>query len=64
MKLAAYFRSLAARFWHRAQTETDLDEELRLHVQLRADNLERLGFPRAKAERQARIEFGIFCIRD
>jgi len=26
MKIVAYFRSLAARFWHRAQTETDLEE--------------------------------------
>jgi len=58
MKLFAYFRSLAARFWHRAQTETDLGEELRLHIQLRADDLERLGLPRAQAERRARIEFG------
>ena len=58
MKLVAYFRSLAARFWHRAQTETDLEEELRLHIQLRADDLERVGLPRAQAERRARIEFG------
>ena len=58
MKMVGYFRSMAARFWHRAQTETDLEEELRLHIQLRADDLERLGLPRAKAERQARIEFG------
>jgi len=58
MKLVAYFRSLAARFWHRAQTETDLEEELRLHIQLRADDLERLGLRRAEAERRARIEFG------
>ena len=58
MKLFAYFRSLTARFWHRAQTETDLGEELRLHIQLRADDLERLGLPRAQAERRARTEFG------
>jgi hypothetical protein len=58
MKLVAYFRSLAARFLNRTQTETDLDEELRSHIQLRADDLERLGLPRAKAERRARIEFG------
>src|SRR5215468_1207544 len=58
MKLVAHFRSLAARFLNRTQTETDLDEELRSHIQLRADDLERLGLPRAKAERRARIEFG------
>jgi hypothetical protein len=32
MKVVAYFRSMAARFSHRAQTETDLEEELRLHI--------------------------------
>src|SRR5437660_2538464 len=56
--ILAYFRSLAARFCHRSQTENDLDEELRSHVQLRADDLERLGLGRAEAERRARIEFG------
>src|SRR5437879_1198968 len=36
----------------------DLDEELRSHVQHRADDLERSGLTRAEAERRARIEFG------
>jgi len=54
----AYFRSLAARFFHRSQTENDLEEELRSHIQLRADDLERFGLGRAEAERRARIEFG------
>jgi predicted permease len=58
MKLVAYFRSLAARFLHRSQTEIDLEEELGSHIQLRADDLERLGLRRADAERRARIEFG------
>ena len=35
-----------------------MDEELRSHMQLRADDLERSGLDRAQAERQARIEFG------
>src|SRR5205823_7819190 len=56
--ILAYFRSLAARFFHRSQTENDLEEELRSHIQLRADELERLGLGRAEAERRARIEFG------
>src|SRR6266487_5196748 len=56
--IAAYFRSLAARFFHRFQTENDLEEELRSHIQLRADDLERFGLRRAEAERRARIEFG------
>src|SRR6266404_813104 len=41
--IPAYFRSLAARFFHRSQTENDLEEELRSHIQLRADDLERFG---------------------
>jgi predicted permease len=54
----AYFRSLAARFFHRSQTENDLEEELRSHIELRAGELERSGLGRAEAERRARIEFG------
>src|SRR2546425_8820645 len=56
--ILAYFRSLAARFFRRSQTENDLEEELRSHIQLRADDLERFGLGRAEAERRARIEFG------
>jgi len=54
----AYFRSLAARFFRRSQTENELEEELRAHIQLRADDLERSGLGRRDAERRARIEFG------
>src|SRR6266496_3265567 len=53
-----YFRSVAARFFRRSQTETELEEELRAHIQLRADDLERSGLGRTEAERRARIEFG------
>src|SRR5437016_6792743 len=56
--IPAYFRSLAARFVHRSQTENDLEEELRSHIQLGADDLERFGLGHAEAERRARIEFG------
>src|SRR6202040_1141558 len=58
MNLLAYFRALAARFFHRSQTENDLEEELRSHIQLRADDLQRSGLGRAEAERRARVEFG------
>src|SRR5207302_1693513 len=54
----AYFRSLADRFFHRSQTENDLEEELRLHIQLRAEALERSGLARAEAARRAHLEFG------
>src|SRR6266513_4848943 len=54
----AYLRSLAARFFRRSQTESELEEELRAHIQFRADDLERSGLGRIEAERRARIEFG------
>jgi len=54
----AYFRSLAARFFRRSHTENELEEELRGHIQLRADDLERSGLGRTEAERCARLEFG------
>src|SRR5438105_14579008 len=58
MKLPAYFRSLAARFFHRAQTENEIEEELRSHIERRADDLELSGLDRRKAERCARLELG------
>src|SRR5438034_2675029 len=58
MNPLAYFRSLAARFFHRSQTENEMEEELRWHIQRRTDDLERSGLDRAEAEREARIEFG------
>jgi len=58
MRLLAYLRSLAVRFLDRSRTESDLEEELRAHIQLRADDLERSGLSRDEAERRARIEFG------
>jgi predicted permease len=58
MKFPAYIRSLAARLFHRPQTEADMEEELRSHIQHRADDLERSGLDRREAERLARIEFG------
>ncbi len=58
MRFLAYFRSLATRFFRRSQVEDDMDEELRSHIQHRADDLERSGLYRADAERCARIEFG------
>src|SRR5437016_2614103 len=58
MKFLAYFRSVAAKFFRRSQIEHDMEEELRSHIQHRADDLERSGIGRAEAERRARIEFG------
>src|SRR5581483_7940710 len=58
MKLPAYFRSVAAKFFHRSEVEDDMEEELRSHIQHRADDLVRSGLDRAAAECRARIEFG------
>ncbi len=58
MKFLAYFRSLTGKFLHRSQVEDDMEEEIRSHIQHRADDLERSGLSRAEAERRARIEFG------
>jgi hypothetical protein len=58
MKFLAWLRSLAAKFFHRAQLSHEMDQEFRSHIQLRADDFERSGLPRAEAERRARIEFG------
>jgi predicted permease len=44
--------------FRRSPRTEEMDEELRTHVQLRADDLERAGLDRAQAQRQARIELG------
>ena len=58
MNLLAYLHSLSAKFFHHSQVADEMEEELRSHVQHRADDLERSGLDRAQAERRARIEFG------
>jgi predicted permease len=58
MKFPTYFRSLAAKFFHRSRIADDMEEELRSHIQHRTDDLERSGLNRAQAERRAHIEFG------
>src|SRR5215831_14230067 len=58
MKLPAYFRSPGTKFFRRSEVAEELDEEVRSHIELRADDLERSGMARAQADRQARIEFG------
>src|SRR5437016_3018675 len=56
--ILAYFRSLAARFFYRSQTESELEEELQSHIEMRTDDLVRAGWDSSAARRQARIEFG------
>jgi predicted permease len=58
MKLVDSLRFRIATLFHRSQMNAELEEELRSHIQHRADDLERSGLPHAEAERRARIEFG------
>jgi len=47
MRFLAYFRSVAAKFFHRSQVDDDMNEELRSHIQHRADDLQRSGLNRS-----------------
>src|SRR6267143_5938660 len=59
MKLLDSLRFRIAALFRRSQMNAELEEELRSHIQHRADDLERAGLLlRAEAERRARIEFG------
>jgi putative ABC transport system permease protein len=58
MRFLAFLRSFAYAFFHRSRVEGEMDEELRSHIQSRADDLERSGMSRTEAERLARLEFG------
>jgi predicted permease len=58
MRLLDSLRFRIATLFERSQMNAEMEEELRSHIQHRADDLERSGLPRAEAERCARIEFG------
>jgi predicted permease len=58
MKLTSSLRTFLAFVFHRSQAEREMEDELRAHLESRADDLERQGLPRAEAERRARLEFG------
>jgi predicted permease len=53
-QLHSYLNSLL----HRDSVESAIDAELRTHIELRAEDLERTGLTPAEALRRARIEFG------
>jgi predicted permease len=48
------------RFFHRSPPDAEVQDELRSHIQHRADDLERSGLSRTDAERRARVEFGAY----
>ncbi|MGC2804247.1 MAG: permease prefix domain 1-containing protein, partial [Candidatus Acidiferrum sp.] len=58
MKLLDSLRFRIATLFQRSKLNAEMEEELRSHIQHRADDIERSGVPRAEAERRARIEFG------
>jgi predicted permease len=58
MKLLNSLRFRIAALFQRSQMNAELEEELRSHIQHRADDLIRSGLSRAQAERRAHIEFG------
>jgi predicted permease len=58
MRLLDSLRFRIATLFRGSEIDAEMEEELRSHVQHRADDLERCGLDRAEAERRARIEFG------
>jgi hypothetical protein len=58
MKLLDSLRLRIATLFQRSRISSEMEAELRSHIQHRADDLERSGMDRAEAERRARIEFG------
>ena len=58
MNILASLKALLSSFSPGFRAKDELDEELRSHIQHRADDLERSGNSRRDAERRARIEFG------
>jgi predicted permease len=58
MKLFAKLRSFARSLTRRSAVESDIETELRSHIELRAEDLQRNGISAVEARRRARIEFG------
>jgi len=46
------------KFWRRARFESEMDAEMRFHIESYAQDLMRAGVPRQEAMRRARMEFG------
>src|SRR5579863_7022718 len=58
MSIFTSLRFVVSALFHRSLVENEVEEELRAHIQDRANDLERSGVPCAEAERRARLEFG------
>jgi putative ABC transport system permease protein len=58
MNLWARFHSWLRGTLLRSTMESEMDDELRFHIEARAEDLVRSGLPRPEAMRQARLQFG------
>jgi hypothetical protein len=58
MTLWSRLRSWLQSTLHRSRMESEMDAELRFHIEAYADDLTRAGIPRAEALRRARLQFG------
>ena len=58
MKALDQLRFRIATLFRRSRMNAEMEEELRSHIQHRADDLERSGLDRGEAEQRARAEFG------
>src|ERR1700741_5307954 len=58
MRFPDCVRSLIATVFRGSRVNGEIKDELRSHIEHRADDLERSGLARAEAERRGRIEFG------
>lgn len=58
MSVTARFRSFVRSVMHRSRVETEMESELRFHLEKRAEDLEAAGLSPLEAMRQARIEMG------
>jgi predicted permease len=56
--MKSQLRSYLQSFFNRDKVESSIDAELRTHIELRAEDLQRTGLPPEEALRRARIEFG------
>ena len=58
MRLWSKVRSWVRALLRRSRIESEMDAELRFHIEAFAEDLARNGVPREEAMRRARVEFG------
>ncbi|HEY5070148.1 MAG TPA: permease prefix domain 1-containing protein, partial [Candidatus Acidoferrum sp.] len=58
MTIWVRFRSWVNATLRRSRMESDMEDELRFHMQTYADDLLRSGVPQQEAMRRARLQFG------